>query len=330
MNFNTGSNNYEMKPLDPKMKKKLRSLVIGLVVLVILIVIATTSVFTVDERQEAVITTFGRYTRRVEAGLHFILPFGIQNFHRVYTNVIHSMEIGYQTLADGRTVVVPDESRMITGDLNIVNVDFFLEYRIVDPFKFLFASRDPEQILRNIAQSRIRDIISSHYVDDVLTVKKPQIQAEIRDLIIEDLTEFDIGLAIVDVRIQDSDPADPEVVRAFRAVETARQDAETFINEALAYRNANIPRAEAERHYLLQNAEFLRQDRINDAVRQVAMFEAMFREYERSPNIHRRRMYYEAVERILPGVRLYINTAGGDNSDITMLLPIGDFMGGNN
>ena len=330
MNFNTGNSNYEMKPLDPKMKKKMKNLGILVVVAVVLIALVYTSVFTVNEQQEAVITTFGRYTRRVEAGLHFILPFGIQNFERVDTNVIHSMEIGYQTLPDGRTVIVPDESRMITGDLNIVNVDFFLEFRIIDPFKYLFASQNPRHILRNIAQSRIRDIISSHYVDDVLTVKKPQIQAEIRELIIADLEEFDIGLAIVDVRIQDSDPADPEVVRAFRAVETARQDADTFINEALAYQNANIPRAEAERHYLLQNAEFLRQDRINDAIRQVAMFEAMFREYERSPNIHRRRMYYEAIERVLPGVRLYINTASGDNSDITMLLPIGDFMGGGN
>jgi len=328
MNFNTGSNNYEMKPIDPKMKKNLRSIIIGVIVIVFLIAVATTSIFTVDERQEAVITTFGRYTRTVEAGLHFILPFGIQNYHTVDTRVIHGMEIGYQTLPDGRTVLVPDESRMITGDLNIVNVDFFLEFRIINPFKYLFASQNPRTILRNIAQSRIRDIISSHDVDDVLTVKKPQIQAEIRELIIADLDEFDIGLAIVDVRIQDSDPADPEVVRAFRAVETARQDAETFINEALAYENANIPRAEAERHYLLQNAEFLRQDRINDALRQIAMFEAMFREYERSPNIHRQRIYYEIIETVLPGVRLFINTGSGEDNDITMLLPLGDLMGG--
>lgn len=327
MNFNNGNNMYEMKPLDPKLKAKAKTIAIAVIIIVFLAVLVGTSVFTVTEQQQAVVTTFGRFSRTEEAGLHFMLPFGIQRMERVYTNVIHSMEIGYRTLADGSTVLVLDESKMITGDLNIVNVDFFLEYRISDPFLFLFAAQNPALILRNIAQSRIRDIISSFNVDEVLTFRKAEIQLAIRELIMADLVEFDIGLSVVDLRIQDSDPADPEVTRAFRAVETARQDAETFINEALAYRNANIPRAEAEANYLLQNAEFLRRDRINDAIRQVAMFEAMYREYARSPNIHRRRIYYEAIERVLPGVRVYINT--GDN-DINMLLPIGDFTGGGN
>ena len=326
MNFNTGNNTYEMKPLDPRLKKRIKRIAISLVVLVLLVWLVSTSVFTVTEQQQAVVTTFGRHTRTVEAGLHFKLPFGIEIANIVYANMIRSMEIGYRSHGN-ETVWVLDESKMITGDLNIVNVDFFLEYRISDAVRFLFASRDPTTILRNIAQSRIRDIISSFNVDEVLTTAKAQIQMEIMELIARDLEFMDIGLAIHYLRIQDSDPADPEVIRAFRAVVTARQNAETYVNEALAFENATIPRAEAEADYLLRNAQFLRQDRINDAIRQVAMFEAMFREYERSPNIHRRRIYYEIIEQVLPGVKLYINTGGGDN-EINMILPLADFVSG--
>ena len=324
MNFN-GNNMYEMKPLDPRAKKRLRSAAVLIAVLVFLAVLVGTSVFTVNEQQQAVITTFGRHTSTVGPGLRFRLPFGIQQRHIVYTNIIHNMEIGYRTLGDGSTVLVLDESKMITGDMNILNVDFFLQFRIYDPFKYLFASRDPRTILHNISQSRIRDIISSHQVDDVLTVERMQIQADIRELIEYDLESLDIGLAVHYLRIQDTDPADPQVIEAFRAVETARQDAETYQNEAVAYRNMHIPRAEAEANYLLQNAEFRRRDRINDAYVQIAMFEAMFREYERNPNIHRRRIYYEIIEQVLPGVRLVVNTSGED-SGIAMVYPLDNFV----
>jgi len=326
MNFN--GNMYEIRPLDPKMKKRLRSIAIGIAIIIFLAVLIGTSVYTVTDQEQAVVLTFGRHTNTVEAGLHFKLPFGIQEAIKVEANRIHSTEIGYRTNADGSTARVLNESKMITGDMNIVNVDFFLEYRISDPVKYLFASENPEYILRNITQSRIRDVISSYDVDEVLTIRKADIQIAIRNLITEDLADLNIGLAISDIRIQDSDPADPDVTAAFRAVETARQDRETFINEARAYRNAEIPLAEAERDQLLRNAELSRQARINAANMQVAMFNAMFSEYERSPAIHRQRMYYEMIERVLPGIRLYINTSG-DSNNISMILPLDDFINNN-
>ncbi|MCL2098948.1 MAG: FtsH protease activity modulator HflK [Oscillospiraceae bacterium] len=330
MNF--GSNNmYEIKPLDPKMKKKLKSIIIAAAVLIFSAVLIGTSVYMVTDQEQAVVLTFGRHTNTVDAGLHFKLPFGIQEAIKVRANVIHSLEIGYRTNPDGSTVSVLTESKMITGDMNIINVDFFLEYRISDPVQYLFASENPEYILRNLTQSRIRDVISSNDVDDVLTIKKTEIQMAIRNLITEDLNNLNIGLSVSDLRIQDSDPADPDVTAAFRAVETARQNRETYINEARAYRNGEIPLAEAERDQLLRNAELSRQDRVNAAVRQVAMFEAMFKEYERSPNVHRQRMYYEMIERVLPGVKLYINTSGDrDNGSISMILPLDDFMSSDN
>ena len=324
MNFN-GNNTYEMKPLDPRMKKRLQSIAIGILVIIFLIALVTTSVYTVTDQEQAVVLTFGKHSKTVEAGLHFKIPFGIQEAIKVQANRIHSTEIGYRTNNDGSTSRVLNESKMITGDMNIVNVDFFLEYRISDPYRYLFASQNPIYILRNISQSRIRDVISSYDVDEVLTIKKAEIQIAIRELIYEDLVDLNIGLTISDIRIQDSDPADPDVTAAFRAVETARQNRETFINEARAYRNAEIPLAEAERDQLLRNAELSKQARINAANMQVAMFNAMFNEYERSPNIHRQRMYYEMIERVLPGVKLYINTSGESNN-ISMILPLDDFI----
>jgi membrane protease subunit HflK len=264
----------------------------------------------------------------VDAGIHFKLPFGIQEAIHVNVNEYFKEEIGYRTNPDGSTVRVANESKMITGDMNIVNVDFFVEYRISDPYKFLYHSESPEEILKNITQSRIRDVISSYNVDEVLTVSKAEIQAKIRELIMDELVVYDIGLSLTDIKIQDSNPPNDEVIAAFKSVETARQDRETSINEARAYENANIPRAESEADQILRNSEFVKQDRINGALRQVARFNAMFEEYALNPNIHRQRIYYEAIETVLPGVKLYVNT--GNNDNISMILPLDEFASNNN
>ena len=144
---------------------------------------------------------------------------------------------------------------------------------------------------------------------------------QVKDLVTQILAEYDIGLTLVDVKIQDSEPPTQEVIEAFKAVETAKQQAEAVINEAKAYENAKLPQAQAEADQLIQNAEYLKQKRINEAKEQVAMFTAMYEEYKRNPDITRSRMYYEAIQQILPGVKLYINTAAGGD-DVQMLLPL--------
>ena len=291
-----------------------------LILLVILLIIgAMTCWYTVDDKQQAVVTTFGRVTNVTDAGVHFKLPFGIQKIHKVDVNVYQKIELGYSSTDDGYTVN-EDESTMITGDYNIVNVDFFVEYRISNPEKYLFASNDAELILRNLIQSQIRNVVGSSSVDSVLTDGKEGIQMQVKDLVTEILEEYDIGLTLVDVRIQDAEPPTQEVIEAFKAVETAKQNAEAVVNEAKAYENAQIPAAQAEADKLIQNAEYLKQKRINEALEQVAMFTAMYEEYALNPEITRSRMYYEAISEILPGVKLFINTAGGDA--VQMLLPL--------
>ena len=312
-----GSKPFDMKKMPDlgPLKKRLPLII----VVVLLIIGSMTCWYTVDDKQQAVVTTFGRVTAVTDAGVHFKLPFGIQQVHKVDVNVYQKIELGYSSTDDGYTVN-EDESTMITGDYNIVNVDFFVEYRISNPEKYLFASSDAELILRNLIQSQIRNVVGSSSVDSVLTDGKESIQMQVKDLVTEILEEYDIGLTLVDVRIQDAEPPTKDVIEAFKAVETAKQNAEAVVNQAKAYENAQIPAAEAQADKLIQNAEYLKQKRINEALEQVAMFTAMYEEYALNPEITRSRMYYEAISEILPGVKLFINTSGSD--DVQMLLPL--------
>ena len=309
--------------MDPGKAKKLFFTVLAIAFAAVLIF---TSFYTVDDKQQAVVTTFGKVSDITQPGLHFKIPFGIQQVHKVDVNVYQKIELGYITDENGHAVTKTNESAMITGDYNIVNVDFFVEYKISDPVAFLFHSTDPELILRNLIQSQVRNVVGSAAVDSVLTDGKEGIQSQVKELVAQILAEYDIGLTLVDVRIQDAEPPTNDVIEAFKAVETAKQQAEAVVNKAMAYKNSQIPNAEAQADKLLQDAQYLKQKRINEAVEAVAMFEAMFAEYIQNPDITKARMYYEAISQILPGVKLYINTGSGDSID--MLLPLESLVGG--
>lgn len=289
---------------------------------ILVVILVFTCWYTVDDKQQAVVTTFGKVTDVTDAGVHFMLPFGIQKAEKVDVNVYQKLELGYRTNgtdANGYTVV-EDECKMITGDYNIVNVEFFVEYKVSNPVQYLYGSYDPEDILRNLIQSQVRNVVGSSLVDSVLTDGKEAIQMQVKNLVTDILQEYDIGLTLVDVKIQDAEPPTQEVIEAFKAVETAKQGAETVVNEANAYKNAQLPKAEAEADQLIQNAEYLKQARINEAKEQVAMFSAMYEEYRLNPEITRSRMYYEAIAQVLPGVKVYINTGSGQTID--MVLPL--------
>ena len=314
------------QPANPTDWKKFGKIVLTAVVAVALIIGVLGCFYTVDDKQQAVVTTFGKVSDITDAGLHFKLPFGIQKVEKVDVNVYQKIELGYSSSPDDMYMVSTDESTMITGDYNIVNVDFFVEYKISDPVQYLYSSNDPELILRNLIQSQVRNVVGSTSVDAVLTDGKENIQIQVKELVTQILAEYDIGLSLVDVRIQDSEPPTQDVIEAFKAVETAKQQAETVVNDAKAYKNAKLPDAQAQADQLLQNAQYLKQARINEATQQVAMFTAMYEEYALNPQITRSRMYYEAISEILPGVKLYINTGSG--SSVDMLLPLESIVGG--
>lgn len=283
---------------------KIAGVIAGIVVVLILVFNST---YQIGEQEQAVLITFGQATAVTDPGLHFKIPF-IQQVKKVNTT-IQGFSIGYDQ-ATGATN--ENESLMITSDYNFVNVDFFVEYRFSDPVKTVFASSEPVEILKNISMSCIRTVVGSYPVDDVLTTGKNEIQAAIKEMIVTRLDEQDLGIQLVNITIQDSEPPTIEVMEAFKAVETAKQGKETALNNANKYRNEQIPSAEAQADAIIQAAEAEKTARINEATAQVARFNAMYEEYIKNPEVTRQRMFFEAMEEILPDLKVIIESPDGD------------------
>lgn len=301
-----------------KAKVLKRAGIIGIAVLVLAVVcvFSTGMWYQIEEQEEAVVVTFGEAKAVTEKGLHFKIPL-IQQVRKVNTT-IQGFSIGYDANTNES---VDSESVMITSDYNFINVDFFVEYRISDPVKYLYASGTPEAILKNISQSSIRTVIGSYDVDSVLTTGKTEIQAAIKEMILEKLEQQDIGLTLVNITIQDSEPPTAEVMQAFKEVETAKQGKETALNNANKYRNQKLPEAEAEVDEIIKDAEAQKQTRINEAEAQVARFNAMYEEYVKNPVVTKQRMFYEAMEDVLPGLKVIVD----DGSGVQKVLPLDSF-----
>ncbi len=281
---------------------------VGIILAVIaVVIIAFNCTYQIREQEQAVLVTFGKATPVTTSGLHFKVPF-VQQVKKVNTT-IQGFAIGYNTDTDEYT---QDESLMITSDYNFVNVDFFVEYRFSDPVKAVYASAEPVEILRSISQSCIRTVIGSYPVDDVLTTGKNEIQAAIKEMIIEQLDEQDLGITLVNITIQDSEPPTTEVMEAFKAVETAKQGKETAINNANKYRNEQLPEAQAQADGIIKDAEAQKTERINEATAQVARFNAMYEEYMKNPMVTKQRMFFETMEEVLPGLKVIIESPAGD------------------
>ncbi|MCR5715444.1 MAG: FtsH protease activity modulator HflK [Lachnospiraceae bacterium] len=296
----------------------------GIAILIVLIVFVIAGFggspfYNVGEQENAVVTQFGTIVRTDTAGLYFKLPF-IQQVHKVDTTT-HGMQIGYVT--DGAEVDYTDvdaESIMITSDFNFVDVDFYLEYRVSDPVGYLYNSKEPETILRNMTLAAIRSTVSEYTVDDVITTGKSQIQSDVKERLIADLAKNDIGLSVVNVSIQDAEPPTEAVIQAFKAVETAKQGAETAINNANKYQNEQIPAAEANADAITQAATATKEARIAEAEGQAERFNQLYDEYTKYPLITKQRMFYEAMEDILPELKVIIT-----DGQTQELLPLDSF-----
>lgn len=292
----------------------------GIVVLSILVLIVLSqSTYQIREQEQAVLTTFGKAQAVTTPGLHFKVPF-VQKVKKVNTT-IQGFSIGYNKETNES---IEDESIMITSDFNFIEVDFFVEYKVSDPVKAVYASDDPVNILKNLSQGCIRTVIGSYDVDSVLTTGKNEIQSKIKEMIVTKLDEHDIGIQLVNVTIQDSQPPTTEIMEAFKQVETAKQGKETAINNANKYRNEKMPTAQAEADKIIKDAEAFKTERINEATGQVARFNAMYAEYVKNPVVTKQRMFYETMEDVLPDLKLIIDSSNGDG--INKILPL-DNMG---
>lgn len=307
-------------------KEHVRLLRVAILVVAALAIVALmkSAVFTVSESEQAVVTTFGSYTKTVSAGLHGKLPWPIQQVTILPVNLTQKIELGYGVKSDGSYYSIPEESTMITQDMNLVNIDFFVEWKISDPRLYLFSSEKPNVILKNMLQSTVRSVVGTSAIDDALTTGKIQIQADVKEQLIKRLNEQDIGVAILDVKVNDSEPPTENVAKAFRDVETAKQQKDTALNQAYQYRNSRLPQAEAQADKIRQDAESAKQARIRQATGERDRFLAMYTEYLNFPAITRSRMYLETLEAILPGVRVYLD----DGTGVQKLLPLEDLIGG--
>ncbi len=314
-------NGFETMDGGQPKKGKAGGKVIGIVIAALVVLICVfNATYEIKEQEQAVLVTFGKAQAVTDPGLHFKIPF-IQQVRKVNTT-IQGFSIGYNL---ENSASKEDESLMITSDFNFINVDFYVEYRYSDPVKALYASTNPLAILGNISQSCIRTVISSYTVDDVLTTGKNEIQAAIKEMILNRLEEQDIGIQLINITIQDSEPPTAEVMEAFKAVETAKQGKETLLNNANKYRNEQIPQAQAQADAIIKAAEAKKTERINEATAQVARFNAMYEEYIKNPAVTRQRMFYETMEEVLPGLKILIESPDGN---VQTVYPLDSFTGG--
>ena len=298
-------------------KGRTRLAALAAVVLLVLLVIGN-SFYELQEDEFAVITTFGHPSVVSDPGLKFKIPF-VQH-KTIVSKATKGFTIGY----DPRTgESITGESVMITVDYNFVNVDFYVEYRVTDPVKALYASEDPVGILKMLCQSYIRDTIGLYQVDDVITTGKSEIQASIKAKILDRLEKEDLGITLVNITIQDAEPPTAQVQEAFKAVETAKQEAETATNNANKYANEVLPAAEADADEILQQAEAYKTARINDAQGQASRFSQLYEEYSKYPEITRQRLFYEMIVKVFPDVKVYI--MGSDGAQVSTMLPLEDF-----
>ena len=302
----------QQMPGKPKVPNAgiIKKTVIGIVVAAVVVLTAMQSFYSLQEDEYAVIQTFG-YAQVVETpGIKFKIPY-IQTVHKA-SKASKQFSVGYSLETDES---IDKESFMITSDYNFVNVDFYFEYQITNPIKYFYASEEPEVIVKNLAQSYIRDTVGSHGVDEVLTTGKYAIQSEIKTKLQERMELEDIGIQITNAVIQDAEVPTAEVAQAFKNVEDAKQGMETAINNANADANTRIPAANAEADKIIKDAQAQKASLIAEAEGQAARFDSLYQEYIKFPLITKKRMFYETLEEVLPNMKIYIT----DGTTQTML-----------
>ena len=274
-------------------------LVLGLVGLWLL-----SGIYIVNPDEEGVVLRFGKYDRTEGPGPHYALPAPIETVYKPQVTQVLRCEVGFRstgqatTFRQGELRSVPKEASMLTGDENIVNVQFSVQYKISDAVKYLFNISDPTNLVRNAAEAAMREVIGNSLIDSAITDGKLKIQSDATVLLQEVLDRYEAGIQVLAVQMQDVHPPQ-EVSDAFKDVASAREDKSRIINEAEAYRNALLPQARGEAAAILNKAEAYRVARLRQAEGESRRFDALRQEYEKAPDVTRQRLYYETMEEIL-------------------------------
>lgn len=292
----------------------------GLAIVVVGAWLVMSSFYTVESRERAVILRLGKDVGVVESGLHFKLPFGIDRVKKVAVEEVKREEFGFRTEEAGvetryaeASPEIREEGRILTGDLNILAVEWVVRYRVDDIRKYFFNLREPSETIRDVSESVMRQIIGDSSVDEVITFGRERIQMEAQELIQTKLTEYDAGIDILDqggVRMKDVSPPD-DVKAAFDEVNKARQRKETIINEGESERNSKIPEAEGKKQRVIDEAKGYASERINEATGDVARFKALMKAHEKAPEVMEKRLYLETMRNVMQNVsRKYVLDSG--------------------
>lgn len=274
-----------------------------LIVIILVFILGFSTFFQVGPEEVSVVTRFGKYVRTLEPGLNMKMPF-IEKQDKVPVERQQKLEFGFRTVSPGvRTQYTrggaTDESLMLTGDLNLADVEWVVQYRIDNPYNFLFKVRNPETTLRDISESTMRQVVGDRTVNEVLTVGRTEIASRMEELMQEICREYSLGVEIDQVVLQDVNPPDP-VKAAFNAVNEAQQEKETLINQAKSEYNKVIPKARGQAEETIQKAEGYAVARVNNAQGDVARFNNLYVEYVKAPEVTKRRLYLETMQEVIP------------------------------
>ena len=275
-----------------------------LVVVVLVVIGAYTSMYEVDTEETGVVLRFGKFSGFAEPGLHFKLPLGIDRVYLVQTGRVLKEEFGFRTVTpDIRSTFtkggLEEESLTLTGDLNVSDVEWIVQFQISDPFKFIFRIKDPVDTIRDISEAMVRKAIGNANVTEVLTTERAQLASDIERDLQATLNQYDIGVRIVTVKFQDVTPPDP-VKAAYNEVNESEQQRESLIFQAREQYNREVPRARGEAKQALQEAEGYAVERVNKARGETNRFLALLTEYRKAPSVTRSRIYLETLEEVLP------------------------------
>lgn len=289
---------------------------------IVIIIILAGSFFQVETEEVGVIVRFGEYNRTVESGLNFKVPF-MEKVFKVPVERQQKLEFGFRTVRAGVQTEYTrsgtrDESLMLTGDLNLADVEWVVQYRIDQPYNYLFKVRNPETTLRDISESAMRQIVGDRTVNEVLTIGRTEISSKVEDLIQSICRDYSMGIKIDQVVLQDVNPPDP-VKTAFNAVNEAQQEKETLINQAKSEYNKVIPKARGQAKETIQKAEGYATERVNNALGEVARFNSLYFEYAKAPEVTKRRIYLETMGDVIPKLGNKIITDDSGNSVIPLL-----------
>lgn len=287
-----------------------RWIVVG-VLLLLLIIVAANTVYVLESGTEAVITTFGAYTRtETEPGLRLKIPF-VEKSYPVNVAGIRRMEFGYRTVNSAYSDV-DSESNMLTGDENLVIADWAIQYRVVSGYDYLFRVQNPEDTFRIIAESAYRRVVASHSLDDILTNQKDAIQREVQNDLQDICNKYQLGISVTGVQLQDATPPD-QVKQAFLDVTSAKEDKAAKINDAARYENEKLPMARGDSQKIINDAEAYATARINEAQGVTSRFLSIAAEYKKMPAVTRTRMYLEMIASVLPKLKdIYIVNPNGE------------------